>query len=400
MFSKSRSFKYPVLSKPSSIRICIVHRGSRGDPIDCTIRVPSREEESEYEAVSYVWTDEADTQSISCNGFRMPVRPNMWNALNHLRQIDRPRTLWFDRLCIDQENEVEKGKQVAMMDKIFSRALKVIVWLGLPPPGDGLPLALTHLICDNIMGPAYAEDVPMEKKIQGLDSQQLLQRYGLPLPDSEDWRIVDRLLHNAWFTRSWTFQEVLLARKVTLHYGPEKMPFNADWDEHQFYSFEILLLAVLAFAKRPLRGPRKFYTSPMAMSFAYSIFQNQAYRAQAERSRTKYADRSTLLVLLLDRKFCNATDPRDKIYALLSVASDRKDLGIARRYDIPTSEVYLGVARRMIKCYGLLSLGCVENPIENPDVLIPSWVPDWTRFMRDGLEIGNLLKRQAMESLG
>lgn len=38
--------------------------------------------------------------------------------------------IWIDALCINQDDDEEKGIQVQMMDRIFQEAKRVAVWLG------------------------------------------------------------------------------------------------------------------------------------------------------------------------------------------------------------------------------------------------------------------------------
>ena len=40
--------------------------------------------------------------------------------------------IWIDSICIDQTNEAEKAEQVQFMKSIYTKAIHVIVWLGLP----------------------------------------------------------------------------------------------------------------------------------------------------------------------------------------------------------------------------------------------------------------------------
>jgi hypothetical protein len=51
-----------------------------------------------------------------------------------LRHRARKRILWIDAICIDQEDEKDKSHQVAMMADIYSKADRVIVWLGESTP--------------------------------------------------------------------------------------------------------------------------------------------------------------------------------------------------------------------------------------------------------------------------
>ncbi|EGZ70088.1 HET-domain-containing protein [Neurospora tetrasperma FGSC 2509] len=83
-----------------------------------------------YEALSYVWGSEAKPCSISINGCDLPIGENLHAALLHLRDHSIERTIWIDAICINQEDEEEKGHQVQSMAKIYAKASRVIVWLG------------------------------------------------------------------------------------------------------------------------------------------------------------------------------------------------------------------------------------------------------------------------------
>jgi hypothetical protein len=58
------------------------------------------------------------------------VKPNLWEALRHLRRVDADVALWVDAICINQFDEKEKNDQVSKMGFIYSRAYNVHVWLG------------------------------------------------------------------------------------------------------------------------------------------------------------------------------------------------------------------------------------------------------------------------------
>ncbi|KAH7396120.1 heterokaryon incompatibility protein-domain-containing protein, partial [Pyrenochaeta sp. MPI-SDFR-AT-0127] len=40
------------------------------------------------------------------------------------------RVLWVDAICINQTDNDERSKQVAIMGEIYNRAIKVFAWLG------------------------------------------------------------------------------------------------------------------------------------------------------------------------------------------------------------------------------------------------------------------------------
>lgn len=76
-----------------------------------------------------------------------------------------------------------------------------------------------------------------------------------------------------------------------------------------------------------------------------------------------------------------ASDPRDKVYAFIGMASDGGHCGIPVDYKASKRAVYLRTARMLRLHSGLLSvLLAVESP-ERPVAsgpVLPSWVPDWT----------------------
>lgn len=45
---------------------------------------------------------------------------------------DYIRPIWIDALCINQDNLEERSSQVALMNKVYSRAYIAIIWLGEP----------------------------------------------------------------------------------------------------------------------------------------------------------------------------------------------------------------------------------------------------------------------------
>ena len=84
----------------------------------------------QYEAVSYVWGSNLKTHEILCSNKSLLVPYNWWKVLKHLRWPKKIRNLWVDAICIDQDSVSERSLQVAVMDKIYSRAKTVLIWLG------------------------------------------------------------------------------------------------------------------------------------------------------------------------------------------------------------------------------------------------------------------------------
>lgn len=89
----------------------------------------------QYTALSYSWGWPERTSTITCNGEVLGIPPPLAAALKHLRSTKDPMWLWCDAICIHQEDLNEKAAQVKQMLRIFSKAERVVAWLGEPHPG-------------------------------------------------------------------------------------------------------------------------------------------------------------------------------------------------------------------------------------------------------------------------
>jgi hypothetical protein len=69
-----------------------------------------------------MWGSIEDLKVVSLNGKNFYVGENLWNALRNLRFHRKPRTLWVDALCINQENMLERNQQVQNMSGILSES--------------------------------------------------------------------------------------------------------------------------------------------------------------------------------------------------------------------------------------------------------------------------------------
>ena len=124
-----------LLLGPDNIRLLrlMPHENERAD-IQCELVEYSLQDSEQrthlYEALSYTWGGSDKPRSIYINKRNLPVTVNLHTALSRLRDRCFERIIWVDAVCIDQENLEEKGNQVQLMAKIYSKAARVLVWLG------------------------------------------------------------------------------------------------------------------------------------------------------------------------------------------------------------------------------------------------------------------------------
>ncbi|KAK4221369.1 heterokaryon incompatibility protein-domain-containing protein [Podospora fimiseda] len=107
--------------KTKEIRILILLPSYFHDPISCTLSRANLEEQPQYDALSYVWGDPRICRTIYVDDSVKNVTVNLFAALRRLRAKShtRPRRLWIDALCIDQENNQEKSHQVSIIGSIY-----------------------------------------------------------------------------------------------------------------------------------------------------------------------------------------------------------------------------------------------------------------------------------------
>lgn len=115
---------------PSSDVSSTVHAKLTTVPINAT----GQYAHTTYEALSYTW-GASSSKFVVLNSRTFPVTDNLAVLLCRLRRERTPRNLWIDALCINQMDRKERSRQVAIMDQMYKRARRTIVWLGDFSPG-------------------------------------------------------------------------------------------------------------------------------------------------------------------------------------------------------------------------------------------------------------------------
>lgn len=165
-----------------------------------------------YEALSYAWGDSNNLRPILINRHKFLITRNLYSALLHLRNRFLDRILWVDALCIYQNDNQEKGQQILLMAEIYSKAIRVIVWLGVTEKDSDQALETIHLAADN------ATTEPIEIKFaQASETIQLAagNTSAEPLVDELNKQAILTLLKRPWFKRIWV--RVLVFNPIHIH---------------------------------------------------------------------------------------------------------------------------------------------------------------------------------------
>jgi hypothetical protein len=134
-FRKKKSLYTKLQGGAPRFRLLRLDPGLWAQPLICTLRELPLDEAPPYGALSYAWNDCTRATSdkpisIECNGFSVPVSPNLDAALRRLRQISDFVHVWVDAICINQKDDRERTNQVQIMRAIYEKSEEVSIWLG------------------------------------------------------------------------------------------------------------------------------------------------------------------------------------------------------------------------------------------------------------------------------
>jgi hypothetical protein len=252
----------------------------------------------QYEALSYCWGSSQDTRAVllmSDDGersFQAPISANLACALKQIRLSDRPRVLWIDQLCINQNDVNERSQQIALMANIYASASSVCVWLGEVEEiiHTSLDIDKIESIAKRCGGSSGWKDAHAAIK----DEAQL----------NFQWHN-DRLFLRPWFQRIWVLQEVWNAsnsgnsHKVTVLCGKHRIPWWVIMQANAclFHGHRI----------------RKNNTMPRLWLQLFKVPRNLS-----EACVVLPSSRLDILTTVIQGLDFKASDARDRIFALLS----------------------------------------------------------------------------------
>lgn len=316
-------------------------------------------------ALSYTWGLKPPSVPIIINGHIKLVSENLYLALLHLRQR-RYKTVWIDALCINQDDLQERAAQVTRMKDIYKQAFLVYIWLGdsdrFTTRGfESLPRMLGH---------AHMETIEPQKFF---DSNTLIPQR------MEIFRSISEILYRPWFRRMWVIQEVLAAREAVMACGNDTLSVGAFLDTIKFMMRAGALRKVIS--RHPSR-PELADGGPLMRATKQLEF-----LVQATHRDFKYRGlKRTLLNLLAVSRWAEATDPRDKVYGILSMAEDIATLGYWNKgkwvpfkvdYTVSKETVFINVAKSILSVSQSLDILFFAGKSEREGNGLPSWVPNW-----------------------
>ena len=277
LVTTSRTYRYDPLIHPQFEVRVLTLLPSRESTAPLRGRLTVETSSIQYEALSYVWGDSTTCQILHIGNEELAMSEGLYQALKRLRYPTKARDLWVDAVCINQSSNEEKKYQVQQMYKIYSNAVRVLIWLG---EGD--------------------EETD--------EAMRLIQEKGV----RQDVELVMKIFTRPWWSRIWTLQEGLAAPSNSLMMcGDKVVPW---WLAHS----AIIQLVVANRGLHDLPGLG-----------AFSNINTHRHRNVTTLEDLVYASTTR-----------SGTDPRDNIYALLGLVQVKQHVLFEPDYAKPASWAY------------------------------------------------------------
>lgn len=354
-------------------RLIILRPEKRDDPEDivrcdmltCPLRNPPP-----YIALSYAWGDLSDTRKILMGraDITMRVSASLESALRALRDPRKSILVWADAISINQHDPSEKADQVRLMTRIYQKAESVAIWLG---PRSG----------DSDLGMELIEEVSNGAAIM----HEITEHTPAPLSE-KNFAAVVALFDREYWHRLWVVQEVFNARDIDVHCGSTMLPWKAFKIASEVFGKH---KDVLERSFHP--GYSNGYYQARLESYPQILVHGGPCSLSGIGTRAELRDGANLsdgvvfqhlLKVMRDCRRKLTFDPRDKVFGILGVLSEKVRKKIKVDYSIPVKDVYMNVFRAVVEKTKSLDILCesIHFPIYTNNNNLPSWVPDWSHI--------------------
>ncbi|KAL5315747.1 hypothetical protein ACEPPN_016617 [Leptodophora sp. 'Broadleaf-Isolate-01'] len=384
-----------------------------------------------YTALSYTWGSPEKPCTIVIDNQKFNITKNLEDAMRNLRRktdSEAAPRLWIDSLCIDQSSDQERSHQVQQMCSIYQTAHSTVIYLG--------PATRNSKACF-----AAARDTERFEK----DPLRKIMVHNYPFGnDQPDYSyahdLTSDILSRSWFTRSWTFQELVVSKRPWVCCGSTSIPWT-----------QLCIYILGAYRWNPMSGPDGYARDQYFMhlsnsgglfsehivdrlSLEYAITEYYPIKWDKELGRLRATgkcmqnldkarqlfqargnklsdeirllqEKFTLSSLLEHRRGSAASDPRDTVFSLYGIIDESypSQQCVPVDYERAAPEIFTDVAAAILMSAPAPSLADSEDEypgwawptvaaladsysmfshVNNnsmstvPD--LPSWVPDWS----------------------
>lgn len=174
------------------------------------------------------------------------------------------------------------------------------------------------------------------------------------------------MLRSPWFERRWVVQEaVTQAGNSSILLPNSLLPCDELWSIAEKYRLSSRL--------SPIAPYRMWRHLEVSLGYELCPFADNNFKDSLMHNLDEYSDKK-------------CSDPRDKVYSLLSISSDGSSFPVSYHWDVLV--IFTRIAERYIsdtRLGDILMQAAERNG--NTDDAWPSWVPNWANARRDEGEI-------------
>lgn len=399
IFSNALHYRQTLSVERQEIRLLHVRPGAFDDPIKACFSLASLKEVEanriNFHALSYCWGYPTEREEILLSpdqneieeGLTFSIGKSAAQALRRLRQESQTLVIWIDAVCINQDDLEERAHQVTLMTQIYSLASMVHIWLGEESRGTEACLRLIRDICNYNSAlceggkecacagtkhtmplreiKAFGEE--KEKEGHKISFKGMLEVFEIHLKawdreiiDMAGWYgntqlsfLMSTLYENPWFSRVWVIQEALSAQVPLVHCSAEQVPWEevvqvSNWLEHPGYA-----------AQSPHTASQQISMAAIWKTLKPKGRTTEVPSTSIEVRNTDVP--SSILEVFLSGLDLKATDPRDKLFALLTFADETHDASqlddlIRPNYDKSKEYVFSDFTRWWIREHNSLAI--------------------------------------------
>jgi hypothetical protein len=376
---EDRRYSYKLISE-DEIRLLRVFRAGKDARFEVElIHMSLIKRPIEYLAVSYTWDDPYEYSKVYfSSGHFLQITKSVHIILDTLLAPGDCIHLWIDGLCINQKDEAEKSAQVMLMREIYSYAQQVVICLGEATSSSDKAMDSIVPLQEafrNISRGPYGSSQISKLRLEGL------VKLGFGLPE-ESWIALGELLSRRWWNRVWVIQEAAVGSDPIFICGHRAVNWNV-------MASVITNLLVEGSLMRLLISNPEDPNSPLTQPVKAATHVTQMSAARTQVHLDKLPNFQDILMEMIGY---DATNERDRVYALLGLSCDQEDIELRPDYNLPVREVYTLTARHLLlrkKSLLILHKAGIKSSLnlkerlpsskeDVPDIdELPSWVPDW-----------------------
>jgi hypothetical protein len=418
---------HPLSSKLKQTRIIALHPGEFTDVISVTVNIISLDDSPVYEALSYVWGIYQASGPAIVNDVEVPITQNLDIAFRHLRYPSTSRILWVDAICINQNDIGEREDQVKLMGQIYHASSTTLIWLG--PAANDSDLAMRSIAGDKF-DKEYWKTYDFQVQFMEILFRPWFTRI---------WVVQEFVLGknhpsigcgNIWvhwlgFITAWAHfndnMHMIAERYQREYVTSMDQTFHPSWfqqvqkpnQSERVSEDQVLGCLRACYGEDYLKHTRQttiaelqedVRNSSLCWSARYSVMRHCQYESATAKTYWRRLELFhivpstyhhfltdargimrirkqplTFELILKGTMNLRSTDPRDKIYGMLGLVSDKAREVIPVNYSKPPEWAFVPTMAYIIQYepdgLALLGLLWARRPCNIP---FPSWVPDFT----------------------